>query len=220
MASHPIYQIYSKLEDTDLNIWRRFEVMDNITVARLAYILMTMYEMQASHLFAFEREELVGLNDNNNTPFIFKYELPCEDNDDPCTIDATSTTIKNLFNGKNNIIRFYYDFGDGWELSLVCEKVIYDSEISGKLLPRVIDGEGYGIIEDCGGTAGLEEFAATFHESQNIDTRGADLNPFSFDKNDMNFRLHKVPRIYRDIYEYNLEPTEQSMRILERKYKL
>lgn len=32
MASHPIYQICSKLEDTDLKIWRRFEVMDNITV--------------------------------------------------------------------------------------------------------------------------------------------------------------------------------------------
>ena len=220
MASHPIYQIYSKLEDTELRIWRRFEVMDNITVARLAYILMTMYEMQASHLFAFVREELEGIETKDITHFSFKYELPSEDIDDPYTIDATSTTIKNLFNGKKNNIRFYYDFGDGWELSLVCENVIYDSDIPGKLFPRVIDGEGYGIIEDCGGTAALEEFASTFQESEIIDARGTDLNPFSFDKADMNFRLHKVPRIYRDIYEYNLEPTEQSMRILERKYKL
>ena len=56
MASHPIYQIYSRLEDTELKIWRRFEVMDNITVARLGYILMTMYEMEASHLFSFEKD--------------------------------------------------------------------------------------------------------------------------------------------------------------------
>ena len=61
MASHPIYQIYSKLEDTELKIWRRFEVMDNITVARLGYILMTMYEMEASHLFSFEKVNQSGV---------------------------------------------------------------------------------------------------------------------------------------------------------------
>ena len=39
-----------------------------------------------------------------------------------------------------------------------------------------------------------------------------------FDINDMNFRLKKVPRIYADCYEYELEPTKQSMKILNREY--
>ena len=34
----------------------------------------------------------------------------------------------------------------------------------------------------------------------------------------MNFRLKKVPRIYADCYEYELEPTKQSMKILNREY--
>jgi hypothetical protein len=34
----------------------------------------------------------------------------------------------------------------------------------------------------------------------------------------MNFRLKKVPRIYRDIYEEDLEPTQRSMGILTRRY--
>lgn len=67
---------------------------------------------------------------------------------------------------------FEYDFGDGWEIMIVLEKIIdTDSDISGKDLPRVLEGEGYGIIEDCGGSEGL------------------DLGIFDLD--DMNFRLKK-----------------------------
>jgi tetrahydromethanopterin S-methyltransferase subunit B len=45
------------------------------------------------------------------------------------------------------------------------------------------------------------------------------LDLISFDIADMNFRLKKVPRIYADAYEHGLEPTKQSMNLLERKYK-
>ena len=45
-----------------------------------------------------------------------------------------------------------------------------------------------------------------------------DFDLETFDIEDMNFRLLRVPRIYADIYEYNLEPTERSMNILERRY--
>ena len=34
----------------------------------------------------------------------------------------------------------------------------------------------------------------------------------------MNFRLKKVPRIYRDLYEFGFAPTRQSINLLERKY--
>ena len=51
MASQPIYQLYSELNDYKPKIWRRFQVLGNITMARLGYIVMTLYEMQANHLF-------------------------------------------------------------------------------------------------------------------------------------------------------------------------
>ena len=51
MASQPIYQFYAELKDYEPKIWRRFQVPENITMARLGYILMTMYEMKANHLF-------------------------------------------------------------------------------------------------------------------------------------------------------------------------
>ena len=54
MASQPIYQFYAELKDYEPKIWRRFQLMNNSTMARLGYILMTLFEMQASHLFCFD----------------------------------------------------------------------------------------------------------------------------------------------------------------------
>ena len=45
-----------------------------------------------------------------------------------------------------------------------------------------------------------------------------ELDLDTFDIDDMNFRLKKVPRIYADCYEYELEPTKQSIKILQREY--
>ena len=93
-------------------------------------------------------------------------------------------------------------------------------------MPRVLAGEGYGIVEDCGGPGGLEQLAKAFKRKRGpqyeeyCEWRGVDdLDLFSFDLDDMNYRLKKVPRIYADAYEYRLEPTKQSMALLLREYK-
>jgi len=65
MASKPIYQIYAELQDYEPKIWRRFQVMNDITMARLGYILMTLLEMQGSHLYLFEVDELNNFIINN-----------------------------------------------------------------------------------------------------------------------------------------------------------
>ena len=45
------------------------------------------------------------------------------------------------------------------------------------------------------------------------------LDMEAFDRDDMNFRLKKLIRVYRDLYESHLEPTEQSYKLLYREYK-
>ena len=44
----------------------------------------------------------------------------------------------------------------------VDEKILEDKQTDGKEFPRVIEGQGYGIIEDCGGTGGLDEIRQAF----------------------------------------------------------
>jgi hypothetical protein len=244
MASQPIYQFYAELDDYTPKIWRRFQVMNNITMARLGYIVMTMFEMQASHLFCFE----VPLGENYNqhlkqrsvdddiadlipdrlrnkiTHFEVQNEMTTEFQDEE-SLNAATEKLPRVIAWAGDKLSLQYDYGDGWEVKLVLEQIIEDKELPGKELPRVLAGEGYGIIEDCGGTGGLEDIAKAFKKKKGkqynqyrqwLGTDELDLNTFDID--DMNFRLKKVPRIYSDIYEYGLEPTKQSIDLLTRKY--
>lgn len=50
MAAQPIYQFYAELCDYEPKIWRCFQIPKSTIIARLGCIIMTMFEMQASHL--------------------------------------------------------------------------------------------------------------------------------------------------------------------------
>lgn len=221
MATQPIYQFYSVLADYRPKIWRRFQVPRNITMSKLAYIVMTMYEMEASHLFCIEVPVYKGLR--------LRYELPLEDDfppyDDERVQDASESVLGRQFNDPGQKLTMRYDYGDGWEIELTLEDVFVDAALPGRELPRVLEGSGYGIIEDCGGPYGLKQLAQAFQRKTGEDYEiyrkwlGQDnLDLSAFDMDDMNFRLKKVPRIYRDLYEYECAPTRQSMAILERRY--
>ena len=248
MASKPIYQIYAELQDYKPKIWRRFQVMNDITIARLAYILMTLFEMQGSHLYKFEVDELYNFIINNLEYYnkhiedfkdddLFKigqYGCIFEDDDIIPRLDkryreledAKNVKLKWVLDKENQKMEFQYDFGDNWRFNVVLERIFQNENISGKELPKVIEGEGFGIIEDCGGTMGLEDIKKAFEIKKGEDYEmysnwlGKDeLDLEKCDLEDLNFRLKKLPRIFKDSYEYGLEPTERSIKILERDYK-
>ncbi|MDR1753352.1 MAG: plasmid pRiA4b ORF-3 family protein, partial [Eubacterium sp.] len=196
MASHPIYQFYAVLDDYKPKIWRRFQVTENITVARLGYILQVMFEMTASHLMAIE----VPKGDNfaqymkakhpdlpPATPneyydnLIWRYEIMDADLEpfsDPHrnvkVADATMERLRHAVSEPKEKLNFNYDFGDDWWVSLTLEKVFVDKELPGSELPRVLEGAGFGIVEDVGGTSGLEDLAKAFKKK-----KGADYKEFS-----------------------------------------
>ena len=248
MANHPIYQFYAELDDYKPKIWRRFQVTDNITVARLGYILQVLFEMTASHLMAIEvpkGQNLKAIMSKNypdlspnasifggRNDLIWRYEIMMEElepfNDphrDVSVADATLTRIRHAVSEPSEKLNFNYDFGDDWWVSLTLEKVFTDKELPGSGLPRVLEGAGFGIIEDVGGVGGLEGFAKAFKKK-----KGAEYNQFcewlgiedfdmaAFDLDDMNFRLKKIPRIYKQCYEDRLTPTQKSIDLIERKY--
>lgn len=252
MASQPIYQFYAELCDYDPKIWRRFQVANNVTIARLGYILMTMFEMQASHLFCFDvpvdlnfREYMKercseeefnklwgGESSDASLQKSWRFEIideeamdfPAEEN--VRLFEAMQYKLKDAVSHPGERMNFNYDYGDDWNVFLKLEDIIVDKELPGKELPRVLEGGGYGIIEDCGGVWGLSELAEASKKKKDkaykeyCEWLGVDhLDLDTFDIDDMNFRLKKVPRIYSDIYEYRIPPTQRSIDLLERKYK-
>lgn len=248
MASKPIYQIYAELEEYEPKVWRRFQVMNDITVARLAYILMTLFEMKASHLYMFEVNELNNFIINNLEFYnnhiedfkdddIFKIgQYGCIFEDDDIIPregkryrelkDAKDVKLKHILDSENEKMEFQYDFGDNWRFNIVLEKIFHDESIKGKDLPRVLEGKGFGIIEDCGVVMGLEDIREAFKKKKGEDYKmycdwlGTDeLDLEKFDLDDLNFRIKKLPRVFKECYEYNIEPSEQSIKILDREYK-
>lgn len=248
MASQPIYQYHAELQDYEPKIWRRFQVAGNMTMARLGYVVMTLFEMQASHLFCFDvpfaenfdREMKKRLPESEWMKYFREtddmrektknrlIEIPDEDSEDfqnEDRLDATEIKVGNVLRYPDDWMTFSYDYGDGWQIHMTLEEIITDKELPGRELPRVLEGDGYGIVEDCGGTNGLAEIAQAYKKKKGARYReycewlGTDaLDLSAFDIGDMNFRLKKVPRIYSDIYEYGLEPTRQSIHLLERRY--
>jgi hypothetical protein len=229
MATHPIYQFCAELDDYKPIIWRRFQVTDNITPARLCYIIQVLFEMTASHLMALE----VPFEMPSNAPdVILRFGIMDDDFDDYSdphrdvrVYDATEGTLRRIGLRPGSILNFNYDFGDDWWVKLTLEEVFEDKDLPGSELPRVLGGAGFGIVEDVGGTGGLEDLVKAFKKK-----KGADYKQFSewlgvdefdmaaFDLDDMNFRLKKIPRIYKQCYEDRLEPTQRSIDLIERKY--
>jgi hypothetical protein len=223
MASRPIYQFYAELLEFEPLIWRRFQVPDNITLARLGYIVMTLFEMRASHLFAVEWISGYGTKHEISK----RYEVPGQD----CglglegTGNATAVKLSRITKAPGTRFNINYDYGDNWYVVIELEKVFEDKALPANLLPMVIEGAGYGIVEDCGGTYGLEELIEAFKKkrgerykklSQWLGVDSFDVK--KFDIGDMNYRLKKIPRIYKQIYEDKLRPTEQSVALIEREY--
>ncbi|MGI6783037.1 MAG: plasmid pRiA4b ORF-3 family protein [Aminivibrio sp.] len=225
MASHPIYQFYAELSDFKPKIWRRFQVSNHITPARLCYIIQVLFEMEACHLMALEAPlelENVFLRFEIMDEY---YEDFLDPDRDVRVFDATGGNLRQIGLKVGSRLNFNYDFGDDWWVMLTLEKILIDKDLPARELPRVLEGAGHGIVEDCGGPGGLANLAKAFRKKKGADyelysswlgIEDFDIN--SFDLDDMNFRLKKIPRIYKQSYEDHLTPTKRSYDLIGRKY--
>jgi len=66
---------------------------------------------------------------------------------------AIENKLKHVVDTLNEKIIFSHEYGDGWTVSLVLEKVLLD-----KVLPRLLAGERFGMVADCGRVWVLREF--------------------------------------------------------------
>ena len=227
-----VYQLYAELEDYKPKIWRRFQVKGDITVARLGYIVMTLYEMKASHLLAMEHESpflTATGRQSKRMQLLGRYDIPSKtfagDWDDVESQDATRTELSKLNLEAPSRIVVCYDFGDNWRVLVTLEKELDDPGLSPKELPRVLEGKGFGIVEDCGGIYGLSDLEQAFKKKKGKEYNEYrswlgvdDLDLAAFDLEDMNFRLKKIPAIYAKIYEHGAYPSQRSIDLIERKY--
>ncbi|GHU82970.1 plasmid pRiA4b ORF-3 family protein [Clostridia bacterium] len=252
MPKHTIYEFYAELDDFKPKIWRRFQVRHDITLARLGYIVQVLFEMTASHLMAievpiydnYEREQAKNTHwkTEESTAFldkcyrvngekVIKHYIFLDESFESLQIphiqeeDIARHKVKHVISAIGDVAVVNYDFGDDWRVTLRLEKVFDNFELPGDVFPRVLEGSGFGIVEDVGGTPGLEELVKAFKKKKGASYEQfkewlgiPDFDIAAFDIDDMNFRIKQIPRIYKQSYEDYLRPTQRSIDLIERKY--
>lgn len=170
MATFPIYQIYVELEGYSPKMWRRFQIMSDVTIAKLGYTIMCLYEVRKYYSYEFRIDELEnfkkkhpeyisnpelleGLNKKfkkvrygitrKNNQYTYNKKDGYEE-----LLDATAEKLMNVIKQPNEELIFRYDPEINWTFKVVIEKIFTDKNLFSKDLPKVLAGKGYGIIED------------------------------------------------------------------------
>lgn len=174
--SPPAYQLKVTLIDSEPEIWRRFCVPATIRLSQLHKVLQRVMGWTNSHLHAFHHGDDI-------------YQIPYPGFDDlnipgeRCCLDERKFTLASLLERPRQILRYEYDFGDGWEHEIVLEKILPEPSSSH---PVCLAGENACPPEDCGGIGGyydlLEALANPKHKEHAhlLEWLGGPFDPKAF----------------------------------------
>lgn len=169
MATYPIYQIYVELKDYTPPMWRRFQVIGDLTIAKLGYIIMGLYEARNYYSYEFRVDEFenfkrkhpeyvanpellkninkkfskrrFGITRKNNAYTYIKKDGYGE------LEDACKEKLMNIITAPNEELIFKYDPEINWTFRIVVEKIFTDKKVFAKEFPKLLGGSGFGIIE-------------------------------------------------------------------------
>ncbi|MGE5601459.1 MAG: plasmid pRiA4b ORF-3 family protein [Nitrososphaerales archaeon] len=176
-AAAQIYQIKVTLRGVRPPIWRRIQVPDNFTLAKLHRIIQVVMGWDNYHLHVFSWEGL-------------EYGDP--DRDLGIRSDAR-VRLSQLHLLEKSRFRYEYDFGDSWEHDLLVEKILPPER--GVTYPRCLTGKRACPPEDVGGIWGYANFLEAMQDSAHpaheeyLEWIGGEFDSEAFDLEAVNLAL-------------------------------
>ena len=134
-----VYKFKVKLRELENYIWRDIEISSVSTVAKLVYTILAAFEAEGSHLFCMNF-------DNERYEFVFD-----EDDYEDFDIEVVNPTFVKLSSLKlksGDSLSLEYDYGAGWVFDIEFLSRAPMKKGMGTHYPYIIDGLGWGIIED------------------------------------------------------------------------
>ena len=181
-----IYQIKVTLYDTHPPIWRRILMPGTTTLLKLHDILQIVMGWEDYHLHMFTIEGSI-------------YGDPADDEyGDRITLDEANYKLKQVIYGEGQRFTYEYDFGDGWDHTLLVEKIISPQE--GVRYPLCLKGKRACPPEDVGGAWGYENFLEAIRDPGHDEHEeylawiGDEFDPEIFDLEEVNARLSHMGR--------------------------
>lgn len=188
-------QIKIILDRTNPLIWRELLVARDITFYKLHHTIQIAMGWTNSHLFEFKIEgyRIGEIIDN------LEYQ------DESHIVNAKETKLIVLIDKEGEAFKYEYDFGDGWDHSVILEK--YELLNSTQQLPFCISGALKCPPEDCGGITGFYDFLSIISDKRHPDHRdtkvwaGGKFDPFEFDITKVNKQLKNIDKYIKSIEE-------------------
>ena len=165
MASNHVFRFKVTVLEVEPTIWRRFEVPATYNFWDLHVAIQDVMGWQDYHLHEFRLQ-----GSEKGVPVLVG--LPDDESDaGRQTLPGWQTAVREFISQRGQVVRYEYDFGDGWEHEVVLEEVLFAEE--GIAYPRCVAGERACPPEDCGGPSGYAEFLAAIRDPGHA--RHADL---------------------------------------------
>jgi Plasmid pRiA4b ORF-3-like protein len=166
-----LVQVRITLADVaDPPVWRRVLIPSAYPLDRVHTVIQAAMGWQNYHLHAFR------LGDESYAA--------ADPDDELGYLDESKFRLGDLVAGAD-LINYEYDFGDGWDHTLVVEARTVAED--GNVYPACVAGEGACPPEDCGGSSGFAEFKAVLagppseERTELLRWAGGDYDPDRFD---------------------------------------
>jgi hypothetical protein len=180
-----IYQVKITLRDSKPPIWRRLLISSETTLAQLHDIIQTAMGWYDSHLHMF-------------TIHNERYSMPY-DPDHLSELDARDSgrvKLSKLVMAEGEKFTYEYDFGDGWEHTIVIEKILPPDPK--QQLPMCVKGKRACPPEDVGGVWGYDNFLEAINNPKHPEHKmykewiGGKFDPEAFDLDGVNQVLRQL----------------------------
>lgn len=177
-----IYQLKVTLKGSKPPIWRRIQVVSDVSLAKLHQILQIAMGWTDSHLHQF----MVGQTYYGVPDPQFDFEI---EDEKKVRLSQIAPDVKKKF-------IYEYDFGDSWEHEIAVEKILQPEP--GVRYPVCLAGKRACPPEDCGGMWGYESFLEAIRDPQHpehdemLEWVGGEVDSEAFELDPVNQDLKSI----------------------------
>lgn len=190
-----VLQFKVSLQESKPEIWRTFQIEDNVTLYALHNVIQVVMNWTNAHLHMFKI--------NGKSYAMPEYFEEMEEE----FLDEQDVKIADLNLAEGTSFVYIYDMGDSWSHKVTLEKI--GEKGGNKKYPLCLDGKFACPPEDCGGMPGYYEMLKVLKDPKHeeyediLDWLGDDFDPDFFDLDDANDFLEEIREIPDyDLYEY------------------
>ncbi|ASR01812.1 plasmid pRiA4b ORF-3 family protein [Gordonia rubripertincta] len=162
LAETVVFRIRVDLDDARPPIWRRLDVRSDISLEDLHRVVQAAFGWLDYHLYRFA----LGGSPFDRRSELFLCPFDAQEGEEVGT-PVAEVRLDETLHEQGDALRYVYDYGDSWELTLQVESVREASEDTP--WARCVDGRRAAPPEDCGGITDAKSLAEVVDDPAHFD---------------------------------------------------